>query len=76
MNTIHPKVAAGSAAGAATGLVVWALVSFVPAFHNGVPQPVVDVLPVALGWLGHTIAGYLKPAAGPARQQPAPPPQN
>lgn len=52
---------AGAAAGAATGLVMWALMSFVPAFHNGVPEAVVAVIPVALGWAGHVIGAYLTP---------------
>ncbi len=58
---IETKVKAGAVAGGLTGLVVWALVSYVPAFHNGVPQPVVDVIPFALAWAGHVIAGYLAP---------------
>jgi hypothetical protein len=49
---------AGTAVGAVTGLVVWLLVAFIPAFHNGVPEPVVAVLPVALGWLGHTFTTW------------------
>lgn len=62
LGDIHPKVAVGSGIGAATGFVVWALVAFVPAFRNGVPEPVVAVLPFALGWLGHVIGGYLTPS--------------
>lgn len=58
---IEKKVRAGAITGAATGLVVWGLVSYVPAFRDGVPQPVVDVLPFALAWAGHTVAAYLAP---------------
>ena len=64
---------AGAAAGAATGLVVWALMAFVPAFHNGVPEAIVAVIPVALCWAGHVAGAYLtphKPAASPARSVP------
>lgn len=62
---------AGAGVGAATGLAVWLLVSFVPQFHSGVPEPVVAVLPFALGWLGHTAASWIAPhktvvAAAPA----------
>lgn len=64
---------AGSATGAAVGLAVWALVSFVPAFHDGVPQPVVDVLPFALGWAGHTLAAWA--AKHPEATGPVSPPQ-
>lgn len=52
---------AGAGAGAATGLVVWLLVSFIPQFHSGVPEPVVAVLPFVLGWLGHTAASWITP---------------
>jgi hypothetical protein len=58
---IEKKVSYGAGAGAATGLVVWALISFVPMFHTGVPEPVVAVIPVFLAWLGHTIAAYSAP---------------
>ena len=65
---------AGAATGAVVGLVVWALVSFVPAFHNGVPQPVVDVLPFALAWLGHTAAAWIAPHPGAVPVSPPPDP--
>ncbi len=58
---VESKVKQGAAVGAATGVVVWALVSFVPTFHTGVPEPVVAVLPFALAWAGHTIAAYRAP---------------
>jgi hypothetical protein len=58
---VETKVKAGAVAGGVTGLVVWALVSYIPAFHNGVPQPVLDVLPFALAWIGHTVAAYMAP---------------
>lgn len=58
---VETKVKAGAAAGAVTGIVVWALVSYVPMFHNGVPQPVVDALPFILAWIGHTAAAYWAP---------------
>ncbi len=58
---VESKVKAGAAVGALTGVVVWGLVSYVPAFHNGVPGPVVDLIPFALAWAGHTIAAYRAP---------------
>jgi hypothetical protein len=58
---------AGTAVGAVTGLAVWALVSFIPAFRNGVPEPVTDVLPFALAWTGHTLTAWITPhQAAPA----------
>ena len=70
---VEKKVSYGSAIGAATGIVVWALVSFVPAFRTGVPQPVVDAIPFVLAWLGHTAAAYLAPhTPRPLPVQPVP----
>lgn len=65
---------AGTAAGAAVGLVVWALVSFVPAFRNGVPEPVTAVLPFALGWLGHLVTAWVTPHPPVPAPAPAPHP--
>ena len=58
---VEKKVTVGAAAGGVTGLVVWALVSYIPAFRNGVPEPVIDVIPFALAWIGHTAGSYLAP---------------
>lgn len=63
-----PPAKAGAAAGALAGLVVWALVAYVPAFRAGVPQPVADALPFALGWAGHTIASWATAHKPPAPQ--------
>lgn len=64
---------AGSATGAAVGIAAWLLVSYVPAFHNGVPQPILLFLPFALGWAGHTLAAWA--ARHPEAAGPASPPQ-
>lgn len=76
MAPVETKVKAGAAAGAVTGLVVWALISFVPAFHTGVPEPVVAVIPVVLAWAGHVAASWLAPHTPrpPASSQAAGPP--
>jgi hypothetical protein len=58
---IETKVKVGAGVGAATGVAVWALVAFVPAFHSGLPQPIADALPFALAWIGHTVAAYRAP---------------
>ena len=67
---IETKVKAGTAAGGVTGLVVWALVTFV--FKDGLPQPVMDALPFILAWAGHTIAAYLAPHTHRATPAAAP----
>lgn len=58
---IERKVTEGAAVGAAVGVVVWALVACVPVFHDGVPEPVVAVLPFALAWVGHALAAWHAP---------------
>lgn len=68
---------AGAAIGAAAGLVTWALVTWVPAWHHGLPDPVAAALPFALGWAGHVITAYLTrhpQDAGPAIIPPSPGP--
>lgn len=58
---VETKVKAGTAVGGLTGVVVWALVTYVPAFKNGIPEPIMDALPFVLAWLGHTVAAYRAP---------------
>ena len=58
---LETKVKAGATVGAVTGLVVWALVAYVPVFHDGVPEPLVAVIPFALAWAGHVLAAYAAP---------------
>lgn len=66
-STIERKVAAGGAAGVITGLIVWALTTYVPAFDAGLP----DVISNLINWLVPVIvsvvAGYL------AKHTPRPP---
>jgi hypothetical protein len=58
---IETKVTAGSLTGLLTGLIVWGLVSYVPAFHHGVPMPVQEAIPWVLTLAGSAIAAYLAP---------------
>ena len=58
---VETKVKAGTAVGGLTGVVVWALVTYVPTFKNGIPQPLMDALPFILAWVGHTAAAYWAP---------------
>ena len=69
-----PPAKAGAASGALVGLVIWALVAYVPAFRDGVPQPLADALPFVLGWTGHTLATWAArhEAPGPAAAPQAP----
>lgn len=58
---VETKVAAGSGTGIAVGLLTWALVTFIPAWHDGIPSQLVPFIPVAAAWLVSTAAGYLAP---------------
>jgi hypothetical protein len=55
---IDRKVKAGTLTSALSGLVLWLLVSFVPAFHHGVPIPVADAIPVAVSVVSGFVAAY------------------
>jgi hypothetical protein len=58
---IETKVAAGSFTGVLTGFITWALVTYIPAFHNGLPGQVSALLPFAVAWLLGTVAAYQAP---------------
>lgn len=64
---------AGASASAAAGLVTWALVAYVPAFHHGVPQAIQDIIPFVIAWCVHTLTAWA--AKHPAVAAPASPPQ-
>jgi hypothetical protein len=58
---IETKVIAGSSASAITGLITWALVTYVPAFHSGLPPSLAAVLPFAVATILGSISAYLAP---------------
>jgi hypothetical protein len=66
---VERKVKAGAAAGAAVGVVTWALVTWIPGWRGGIPEPVAAALPFTLAWVGHVIAAW----AAPHTPRPAPP---
>lgn len=74
MNGVETKVAAGSATAALTGLLTWALVTFVPTFRAGLAPQLATFLPIAVGWVLSTAAGYLAPHT-PRPEAPALPPK-
>ncbi len=69
---VEAKVAYGSFTGILTGLVVWALVAYVPAFRSGLPVPVAALIPVAVAWLAHSVTGSLAPPTPRPVMPPAP----
>jgi hypothetical protein len=60
MTTISSKLIASSTTTLVTGLITYVLVTFVPAFKNGIPAKVTDIIPVAVALVLGTIAGYMK----------------
>jgi hypothetical protein len=58
---VEAKVAAGSVTGIVTGLLTWALVTYVPAFRTGLPPQLAAFLPVAIGWALSTYAAWRVP---------------
>lgn len=74
MNPVHNKLSVGGAGGSLLGAVTWALVTFIPAWHNGLPPQLVTALPVFVGLAGFAFSGWLAKddtrftAATPARE--------
>jgi hypothetical protein len=58
-NVISAKVSNGGLAGALAGVVSSLLVTFIPAFHGGLPAIVQTLIPVGIGTAGYLIGGYL-----------------
>jgi hypothetical protein len=56
---ISAKVGNGTAVGTAVGLVTWALTTFIPAWHTGIPVQLANVLPLVIGVIGYFVGGYL-----------------
>ena len=55
---ISSKVSNGTLGGLAAAGVTAALVYYVPAFKNGLPGPVSDLVTAAVGAIGYFAAGY------------------
>lgn len=56
---IENKVVAGSWVGTSTGMLTWALTTFVPPFHHGIPADLQSALPYIVAMVGGTAAAYL-----------------
>jgi hypothetical protein len=55
---VETKVVAQSGTSIASGILVWCLVTFVPAFHAGIPSDLQPFVPVIAAWLVGTASGY------------------
>jgi len=58
---VEAKVKAGSAATIVTGILTWVLVTYVPAFHSGLPSALSAVLPVIVASVLGTVAAWKAP---------------
>jgi hypothetical protein len=56
---VSPKVANGTLSGLAVSVVTWILTTYIPTFHNGLPQNIRDLLPALVGVGGFYVGGYL-----------------
>lgn len=56
---IHNKLATGGAGGGLVGTIAWILVTFVPAWHTGLPPDLATALPVICGLIGFFATGWL-----------------
>jgi hypothetical protein len=70
---VEAKVKAGAAGGSLVGLATWLLVSYVPAFHGGLPPAVAALLPFVLTLLASTLSAYAAPHTVRAGDPPAVP---
>ncbi len=55
---IEAKVVTASWTAMATGLLTWGLVTFIPAFHSGLPPALANFLPLVVASVSSTAAGY------------------
>jgi Na+/proline symporter len=58
---VETKVAAGAAAGMAAGVITWIIVTYVPAFHSGLPPALASFLPYVVTLMASTSSAYLAP---------------
>lgn len=55
---VSSKVSVGTLGGGALATITWALTTFVPAWHNGIPTQLQTFIPALLGIIGYFGAGY------------------
>jgi hypothetical protein len=56
---IEAKVVTSSWTAMVVGLVTWGLVTFIPAWHSGIPQPLATFLPLVIASISSTFVGYM-----------------
>lgn len=72
---VETKTAAAASVSTVTGIVTWVLVTYVPAFHAGLPASLATFLPFIVASVLGAASGWLAPhtprAAPPGSQPPA-----
>jgi hypothetical protein len=58
---VETKVAAGSSVAVLSGVVVWALTTFIPAWRAGIPVQLQPFIPMAVSAFLGTLAAYRAP---------------
>lgn len=74
---VETKTAAAASVSTVTGIVTWVLVTYVQAFHSGLPASLATFLPFIVASVLGAVSGYLAPhtprpaAPAPGSQPPA-----
>lgn len=58
---VETKTAASASVGVVTGVITWILVTYVHAFHAGLPAPLATFLPYIVSVVLASAAGWLAP---------------
>jgi hypothetical protein len=73
---VETKTAAAASVSTVTGVVTWVLVTYVPAFHSGLPLPLATFLPFIIAAILGAASGWLAPhTPRPAVAAPAAAPE-
>lgn len=69
---VETKTAAAASVSTVTGVITWMLVSYIPAFHAGIPAPLATFLPFIVASVLGAVSGYLAPHTPRPAVPPAP----
>jgi len=58
---VEKKTAASASASVVSGVITWILVTYVPAFHSGLPGPLATFLPYIVTTVCGALAAYFAP---------------
>jgi len=58
---LETKAVAPAGVSVVAGVLTWALVTYIPAWKDGIPETIAALIPWAAAWLIATVTGYLAP---------------